>query len=62
MLVLTPRMRNSRKARCMRCAVVGSVRPQAVTLTSMLSKKGEMRAPAYALPASRRIPMPPALR
>ncbi len=62
MLVLTPRMRNSRSARSARDAASTSVPPHVVTLTSSESKNGVMTDPPKPLPPSRRTAKPPADR
>ena len=62
MLVLTPRMRNSRSARSPRCAASPSVPPQVVTFTSSESKYGVITAPPKPLPPSSRTAKPPADR
>ncbi len=59
MLVLTPRMRNSRSDRSERPTASGSVVPQVVSFTSSESKYGVMTAPPKPLPPSSRIAKPP---
>ena len=61
-LVLTPRIRNSCKPRKLRRIAPSNVRPHAVTFTNIESKNGEILAPGYAAPASKRMPKPPVER
>jgi len=62
MLVLTPRILNSRSARLPLVAASSSVEPHVVTLTSSESKYGVMTEPPNPLPPSRRTAKPPADR
>ena len=62
MLVETPRMRNSARARRARRTAIGKVRPRQVSLTSIESKWALTSAPTKTVPPSRRTPPPPAER
>ena len=62
MLVATPRIRNSARARRARATAASNVRPRQISLTSIESKWALTSAPVSAVPPSRRTPAPPAER
>ena len=62
MFVLTPRIRNSARARLARRTAVGKSLPRQISLTSNESKCGLTVAPACTVPPSSRTPAPPGVR